>query len=81
MDSVTNLSLRSDYTLPLPDGYCWVAEIEPGSVELAQATADAMRRDHTVIWKGHGAISLGKDLEVCIERLRLLDEFLQGINL
>ncbi len=72
MDSVTALSGM----IPLPEGYGWVDKMEPGSIELANATMTAMRSNHTVIWKGHGAISLGDDPKICIERLVYLDEYL-----
>ncbi|MGA1849086.1 MAG: class II aldolase/adducin family protein [Thermoplasmatota archaeon] len=64
---------------PLPTGTQIIEELEPGSIELARATGDALRKNDTVIWRGHGAFSMTDSLGESLKRLEGLEGYLNGI--
>lgn len=79
MDLIDVISLKFPEGPPLPPGCSWVEDFEPGSIELALATKDALMKDDTVVWKDHGPLSLTESLEICMARLIRLDAFLQEL--
>ena len=56
-------------------GFCMLPRAKEGSLDLAMSTAEAAPSFHTMIWQGHGALALGKDLEECLDRLSTLDRW------
>lgn len=49
----------TEFVYLLPDGIGVVGRMTPGSIELAQATADVLVRHDACVWQGHGAIAVG----------------------
>lgn len=66
-----------DESIDIPEGCCIVDEMEPGSLPLAEATRNAFQKCDTVIWKGHGAITIADDLVKCLQRLIRLEQYLK----
>jgi rhamnulose-1-phosphate aldolase len=64
---------------PLPEGIGLVPKLEPGSMDLARATRDALLQNDTIIWREHGALSMGGTIEECSRRLESLEEYLRSI--
>jgi ribulose-5-phosphate 4-epimerase/fuculose-1-phosphate aldolase len=69
MDIISKLSDRYPRGPPLPANCSWVGDLEPGSIDLAEATAEALESTDTVIWKHHGVISCTGDLSKCYWRI------------
>lgn len=69
MDIISEISERYPQGPPLPANCSWAGDLEAGSVELAQATAEALEGTDTVIWKDHGVISCTDDLSGCYQRI------------
>lgn len=61
------------------EGFGIVHELDPGSIELAEATRDSLHSHDTIIWKNHGAFSMSDGLERCLERLVTLETFLKTL--
>ena len=64
--------------LELPEGMVQVPYHEPGSVELAMATAEAMRKNRLVIWSGHGVISAGCTMQDAMLRVKELNYLMRN---
>lgn len=79
MDDVHRLDHNSCKEHPLPKWVKVIGEIEPGSIELAEATRDAIQYHDTILWKGHGALAMTEDLRTCLDRLSGLEGYLKGI--
>ncbi len=57
-----------------------VEALPPGSQELAEACARAIRRAPAVVLKQHGVLCAGRDLQEALDRIEVL-EFLAQIEL
>ncbi len=79
MDLIDEISLRFPEGPSLPPGCSWVEYFEPGSIELALATKEALMKNDTVVWKDHGPLSMTESLERCMARLIHLDAFLREL--
>jgi len=59
--------LLPELSLYLPEGIALAAYHAPGSMELAQASLDAIKNQRALIWKGHGLICLGHDPDEALD--------------
>ncbi|MGA1848087.1 MAG: class II aldolase/adducin family protein [Thermoplasmatota archaeon] len=64
-----------DLAPDLPEWIGWVPKLPPGSMDLARATVQEMRRYDIMLWHGHGIIAPGKDLEDSLGRLERFHEW------
>lgn len=51
----------------------WVPPLRPGSVELAEASADALARCPACVLAEHGAVTVGSTVEQAVRRMLLLE--------
>ena len=79
MDDVWAVTSSVIRVNPPPSGIGIVGELEPGSIELAEATMDALHDNDTIIWRNHGAISMTDGLSKCLEKLTGLEGYLKSI--
>ncbi len=63
-------SMHPEVKIVLPDGVSFVPYRCPGSVELADVTANALERHRVVLWEKHGCLSIGTDV---LEAFDLID--------
>lgn len=57
------LSAHPEVGLLVRGGIKFLDYLPPGSAELGRATAAMLERTDCVVWRGHGVVSLGADLE------------------
>jgi len=48
--------------------------LQPGTIALARATANAMKRHDAAIWPGHGIIATGPDLSAALDIIEILNK-------
>jgi rhamnulose-1-phosphate aldolase len=68
-----------DPAFDLPRWIGWVPKLPPGSLDLARATVQEMRRYDIMLWHGHGIIAPGKDLEDSLGRLERFHEWARSL--
>lgn len=61
-------SMHPEVTLAHPGGIGFVPYHEPGSVDLARATVDAMVKHGVVVWEKHGCVAVGSSIQQAFDR-------------
>lgn len=56
----------------LPEGVAYIPFLESGSIELAEASAEAMKKFRVAIWEKHGIIASGPTLEDAFDAIDLV---------
>lgn len=67
-------SAISECRLVFPEGVGVIDWLEPGSAELAEATADLMRTRNAVIWSQHGAMVAGATFDETFGLLHTIEK-------
>jgi rhamnulose-1-phosphate aldolase len=68
------LRMQSEARIHLPEGLAHLGYHLPGSLELGDATAEALRRTPVALWHMHGAIATGNDLSDALDYLEIVDK-------
>lgn len=71
-------NIHFEFKYLFPEGVGFISEKKAGSIELAEETAEKIRRYECVIWKKHGIIARGKSFEECFDRIEIIEK-LSGI--
>jgi rhamnulose-1-phosphate aldolase len=58
----------------LPERFVALPYTRPGSIELARATAEALRTHRLVLWEGHGVTAVGATLSEALDRIEVLEK-------
>lgn len=61
-----------ELSIYLPEGIAYIPFCEPGSIELAEASATAMEKFRVAIWEKHGIIATGSSLEEAFDAIDLV---------
>jgi len=57
----------------IPEGVAFIDYIRPGTIDLARATADSLKRKRLAVWRCHGSVAVGPDLDSCLDLLEIAD--------
>jgi rhamnulose-1-phosphate aldolase len=58
----------------VPKGIEHVGFRTPGSMDLGEATRDALRKRNVALWSKHGIVSIAPDLEKALDQVEILEK-------
>jgi rhamnulose-1-phosphate aldolase len=58
----------------LPERFAVLPYSQPGSMELAEATAEAFKTHRFVLWEGHGAVAAGETLSAALDAIEVVEK-------
>jgi rhamnulose-1-phosphate aldolase len=61
-----------ELSIYLPEGIAYIPYLKSGSIELAEASAEAMKTFRVAIWEKHGIIATGPTLEDAFDAIDLV---------
>lgn len=68
------IGLLSEAEAYLGSDIAVVPYIQPGTLELARATAEAMERSNVAVLKRHGLVAVGRDMAEAVNRIEVLTD-------
>jgi rhamnulose-1-phosphate aldolase len=68
------LGLHTETGFFIPKGMGLVPLNEPGSQDLASATLEKLQEHQVVLWKNHGSMAIGKDVNEAFDMIDLMNK-------
>jgi rhamnulose-1-phosphate aldolase len=66
------LSIHPEVVMNFPEGIGLVPFMVPGSQEIGNASAESFERHKLILWDKHGAVSIGKSVGECLDRIEIV---------
>jgi rhamnulose-1-phosphate aldolase len=65
-------SILSEMSMMIPKGLGLIPFLEPGSRDVARATAESLQKHDMILWARHGVITVGTDLYDCLDKIEIV---------
>ncbi len=65
-------SILTEMAMLIPKGLGLIPLLEPGSEDVARATAESLQQHDMILWARHGVITVGKDLYDCLDKIEIV---------
>jgi rhamnulose-1-phosphate aldolase len=70
-------AMHPEVGILVPDGIMSIDYRIPGSVDLGEATRDALIDRNMVIWPMHGVVSIASDLDIALDQVEIVEKAAQ----
>ena len=65
-------SILTEMAMLIPKGVGLIPFLEPGSEDVARATAESLLKHDMILWARHGVITVGTDLYDCLDKIEIV---------
>ncbi|MFH1676468.1 MAG: rhamnulose-1-phosphate aldolase [bacterium] len=67
-------SMHPEVPILVPRGIGFIPFLIPGSIDLGEATCDALRNRNVVLWSMHGIVSIGENIDRALDQIEILEK-------
>ncbi|MBN2834154.1 MAG: rhamnulose-1-phosphate aldolase [Candidatus Delongbacteria bacterium] len=66
--------MHSEFSMLMPDKVGFIPFTDPGSKDLANRTLEKLHKHKIVLWKDHGCISIGNNLDSALDNIEIVNK-------